>query len=140
MVPSSLLILSSSVCKSLQCLISTLTQGLKVVTDLDSLFQLCCGEGGILQINITGMCVGSAFSVWTTLGLPQLTEVCAFLNLHCSGSRLFYRGTVQRGPCISCTFLVGLLNFWDVPQEHRLLYAVCLLCGADFRLYYSWQM
>ena len=50
-------ILGSSICKSLlQCLISTLTQEAKVVTYLGSHVQLCCGEGGTQQTNITGMC------------------------------------------------------------------------------------
>ena len=50
-------ILASSICKSLlQCLIPTLTQEAKVVTYLGSLAQLCCGEGGTLQTNITGVC------------------------------------------------------------------------------------
>jgi len=31
-------------------------KGVKVVTYLGSLVQSCCGEGGILQTNITGMC------------------------------------------------------------------------------------
>ena len=48
--------------------------GAKVVTYLGSLFQLCCREGGTLQTNTSG-CVGSARSVWATLGLPPLT-VC----------------------------------------------------------------
>ena len=43
-----------------------------MVTYLGSLVQLCCcREGGTLQ-------TGSARSVWTTLGLPQLTVACAF--------------------------------------------------------------
>ena len=42
-------------CKSLQCLISALTQGGKGVTYLGSLVQLCCGEGRTLQTNITGV-------------------------------------------------------------------------------------
>ena len=50
-----LFILASSDCKSLQRLISSLTQGAKVVTCLGSLFQLCCGEGGTLQTNITSV-------------------------------------------------------------------------------------
>ena len=50
-------ILAPSVCKSLlQCLTPTLTQEAKVVTYLGSLAQLCCGEGGTLQTNTTGMC------------------------------------------------------------------------------------
>ena len=77
MVPPSLCILASSVCKSLQCLISALTQGAEVVTYLGSRVQLHYGEGGTLRANITGVC-GSARSAWTTPGLPPLTAVCAF--------------------------------------------------------------
>ena len=42
-----------------------------MVTYLGSLVQLCCKQ-------ISLACVGSARSVCTTLGLPQLTVVCAF--------------------------------------------------------------
>ena len=42
-----------------------------MVTYLGSFVQLCCGEGGTLQTNITGMC-GSACSVQAKLGLPPL--------------------------------------------------------------------
>ena len=53
---SSLLILASSVCKSLQCLISALTQG----GEGGHLFRLtcwvCCRVRGILQTVITGLC------------------------------------------------------------------------------------
>ena len=45
-----------SVCWSLQCLISALTQGAVVDTFLGSLVQSHCGEGGTLQTNNTGMC------------------------------------------------------------------------------------
>ena len=45
-----------------------------MVICLGSLVQLCCGEGGALQTNITGMCGGSQ-SVWATLGSSTLT-VC----------------------------------------------------------------
>ena len=55
-VPSALFILASSVCKSLQYLTSSLTQGVKLVIHLGSLVQLCCREGGTLHTNITGMC------------------------------------------------------------------------------------
>ena len=53
---TSLFVLASSVCWSLQCLISTLTQGAVVDTFLGSLVQLHSGEGGMLQTNNTGMC------------------------------------------------------------------------------------
>jgi len=71
-------ILASSVCKSLQCVISTLTQGGKG----GQLFRLTCSvvlwgrEGHCKQISL--LCVWSAHSVWTTVGLPPLTEACAF--------------------------------------------------------------
>ena len=53
MVPS---VLAASVCWSLQCLISALTQGTVVDTFLGSLVQSRCGEGGTLQTNNTGVC------------------------------------------------------------------------------------
>ena len=91
-------ILASTVCKSLQCLISALTQGVKVVTYLGSLVQLCCGEGGTLQINITGTC-GECPQCTDHAGFaPSSPHVC-FPGLHCSSSRLLRRGNVQNGPC-----------------------------------------
>ena len=73
MVPSSLFILASSVSKSLQCLISALTQG----GEGHHLFRLTCSivlQGGRNTANKYHWCVcGRAHSVWTTLGLPQLT-------------------------------------------------------------------
>ena len=53
------LCLTSSVCWSLQCLISALTQGGRWWTlflFLGSLVQSRCGEGGMLQTNNTGVC------------------------------------------------------------------------------------
>ena len=39
------------------------TRGAKVVTYLGSLVQLCCGEGGTLQTNITDLC-GGVFALY----------------------------------------------------------------------------
>ena len=56
------LCLTSSVCSSLQCLISTLTGGtggghfFVCLFVLGSLVQSHCGEGGMLQTNNPGMC------------------------------------------------------------------------------------
>ena len=47
---------SKAVCWSLQCLISALTQGGGGGHFLGSLVQSCCGEGGTLQTNNTGVC------------------------------------------------------------------------------------
>ena len=54
-------VIASSVCWSLQCLISILTQRegwwtLFFFFFLGSLVQSCCGEGGTLQTNNTGVC------------------------------------------------------------------------------------
>ena len=57
------LCLTSSVCWPLQCLISVLTQGGRWWTHLFYFIfsrltiQSRCGEGGMLQTNITGMCL-----------------------------------------------------------------------------------
>ena len=72
-VPPSLCILASSVCKSLQCLISSLTQG----AEGGHLFKLTCSVvlwGGRNTANKYHWHVRGVYgpSVWTTLGLPQL--------------------------------------------------------------------
>ena len=51
---------------------------------------------------ISLVCVGSARSVWATLGLPHSRRVC-FPGLHCLGSRLLCRGIVYGGPRVACT-------------------------------------
>ena len=68
-----LFILASSVCRSLQCLISTLTQG----SESDHLFRLTCSVvlwGGGNTASKYHWFVGNACSVWATLGVPPLTE------------------------------------------------------------------
>ena len=74
-----LFILASSVCWSLHCLISALTKGVgvKVVTSLGSLVQSCCGDGGTLQTNITGMC-GECSQCFSRTGFAPAHGVCAF--------------------------------------------------------------
>ena len=67
-------ILASSVCKSLQCLISTLTQG-------GRLFRLTCAvlqwEGGALQATIPGVC-GECSQCLGHTGFAPTHGVCAF--------------------------------------------------------------
>ena len=100
-----LFILASSICKSLQCLISTLTQGGVVVTFLGSLVQLAVGrEEHCKQISLA--CVGSACSVWGTLGLLRLM-VCVL-----SQSTLLRLPIALQGNCLKwalgCVHLPGL--------------------------------
>ena len=100
-----LFVLASSVCWSLQCLISTLTQGAKVVTYLGSLAQSCCGEGGAPQTNTTGEC-GECSQCLAALGLPPLM-VCGL-----SQSTLLRLQVVLQGNCLrralGCMHFPGL--------------------------------
>ena len=78
------------------------TRWRKVVTYLGSLVQLCCGEGGTLQTNITGVC-GECSQYMDHTGFAPAQGSMRFPGLHCSGSRVLCRGTVQSRPCILCT-------------------------------------
>ena len=95
-----------------------------MVTYLGSLVQLCCGEGGLLQTNITGMCgkcsqcLGHtgfapahsvcAFPVYTAQALGCSTRNCLRWALDCihfpglshsgSGSQVLHKGTDLIGP------------------------------------------
>ena len=48
-----------------------------MVTYLGSLVQSCCGEGGTLQTNITGICE-ECFQCLSNTGFASAHEVCAF--------------------------------------------------------------
>ena len=100
-----------------------------MVTYLDSLVQSCCGEGGTLQTNITGMCGGcsqclrhTGFALLTACVLSQSTLLqlqvalqgnclkqalgCMhFPGLSCSasGSQVLHKGTDSVGP-VFCAF------------------------------------
>ena len=89
-------ILASSLCWSFQCLISPRLKGVCVVTYLHSLVQLCFGEGGTLQTNITGMC-GECLQCMSHTGFAQAHGLC-FLVLHCSGCGVLCRTLSKAGP------------------------------------------
>ena len=73
-----LFILASSVCWSLKCVISALTQGGGGGHFfLGSLVQSCCGEGGTLQTNISGVC-GECSQCLGHTGFAPAHGVCAF--------------------------------------------------------------
>ena len=120
-VPS---VLASSVCCSLQCLISTLTQGGRWWTlFLGSLIQSRCGEGGRLQINNTGMC--SQCLSHTGPALPVAHRAQA---LGCS------TGNCLR-PALGCMHLPGLSRSgsgtWVVLRgAHSVGPAHCALPGS----------
>ena len=99
---SLLFILASSFCKLLWCLIIALTQGAKVVTYLGSFVQLFCGEGGTLQTSITSLC-GECLQCMDHTGFDIAQGDMFFPGLHCLGSRLLCRVTVQSRCCVLCT-------------------------------------
>jgi len=53
------------------------TRGAVVVTFLGSHVQMCCGEGGTLQTNITGVC-GECSQCLGHTGFAPAHDVCAF--------------------------------------------------------------
>ena len=62
-----------------------------MVSCLGSPVQSCCGDGGDLQTNITGMC-GEHLQYSGHIGFAPSQGGCVcFPHLHCSGSRLLYR-------------------------------------------------
>ena len=99
----SLFILASSVYKSLQCLISALTQGGKG----DHLFRFTCSVvlwGGRNTTNKYHWQVWGVLAVYGPHWVCPHSGLVCFPSLYCSDSRLFCRGPAPKcGPCISCT-------------------------------------
>ena len=88
-----------------------------MASNLGLLIQLCCGEGGALQTNVTGLCGERSQCSGHTGFAPRSQHMC-FPRLHCSGSRLLYR---ERA--LSCV----RFQFSGTPQRRRLGCA-CVLC------------
>ena len=101
-----------------------------VDTFLGSLFQSCCGEGGTLQTNNTGMC-SQCFS--HTGFSPRSRRVC-FPCLHCLGCRLLCRELSEASPGLYALPRSKLLRFRfsGTPQRHILGWA-CVLCPSQVR-------
>ena len=119
-------VLASSICWSLQCLISALTQGGQWWTlFVGSLVQLRCGEGGTLQTNNTGVC-----SQCLSHTGPDLAR-----GTHSSGSRLLHRELSEAGPGLHAPLRSKPLRFRHScsPQRHRLGWA-CVLCPSQVRV------
>ena len=126
-------ILASSVCRSLQCLMSALTQGVKVVTCLGSLVQLCCGEGGTLQTNITSVC-GDYLQSMDHTGFAPAHGACAF-PLYTAQAPCYSEGKLSKaGPGLRALPRSKLLRFrfLGTPQRHGLGWA-CVFCPSQVR-------
>ena len=120
-----LFILASSVCWSLQCLISALTQGGdRGHFFKDHLFSCSVGrEEHCKQITLA-----CAHSVLATLGLATLMACVCFPCLHCVGSRLLCRELYEASPGLYALPRSKPLRFTysSTPQRHRLGWA-CVL-------------
>ena len=104
-----------------------------MVTYLGSLVQLCCGEGGTLQTNITGTC-GKCSQCRDHTGFAPAHSTCAFLVYiaqppGCSAGELS-----KAGPGFRALPRSKLLRFRfsGTPQRHRFDCA-CVLCPSQVR-------
>ena len=105
-----------------------------MVTYLGLLVQLCCGEGGTLQTNIPGVCWG-VLAVYGPHWVCPSSQCICFPSLHCSGSRLLRRGTVQLSkarPAFSALSKCKPHRFSGTPQGHKLGWAR-VLCPSQIQ-------
>ena len=102
-------------------------------TYLGSLVQLYCGEGGILQTNITGVCEKCLQCLGHTGFIPA-HGVCAFL-LYTAQAPGCSAGELSRvGPGL-CEFPRSKplrFRFLGTSQRHRISWA-CTLCPSQVR-------
>ena len=123
MVPS---VLASSVCWSLQCLISALTQGGWWWTLFSGLLvQSLCGEEGTLQTDNTGVCLQCLSHTG-----PGPAHIA-----HSSGSRLLHWEPSEA--CLGLhpppTSKPLRCRHSGIPQRRRLGW-VCVLCPSQVRV------
>ena len=130
-------ILVPSVCKVLQCLTSTLTQGVKVDTYSGSLVQSCCGGGWGDTADKYHWRVWGALQC---LGHPGSAPACVL-----SQSALLRVQVLLQGHCLKWALVVALprskplrFRFSGVPQRHRLGW-VCVLCPSQVRAAGVWR-
>ena len=102
-----------------------------MVTYLGSLVQLCRGEGGTLQTNITGMC-GECSQCLGHTGFAPTHSVCVFplytaQALGCSAGELSKVGPGLRALPRSKPLMS---RFSGTPQRDRLSW-VCVLCPSQ---------
>ena len=128
-----LFILASSVCWSLQCLISALTQG----GEGGHLFRLTC-----LVVLWGGRNTANKYHwrLWGVLPVSQPHWVCpcslrvCFPRLHCTGSRLLRQELSEAGPGLHTPPRSKPLRFRHSgsPQMCRLSWA-CILCSSQIQ-------
>ena len=104
-----------------------------MVIYLGSLVQLCCGEGGTLQTNITGMC-GECSQCLGHTGFAPAHGMCAFL-VYTAQAPCSSAGELSKagpGLCTLSGSKTCRFRFSGTPQRHRLGWA-CVLCPSQVR-------
>ena len=101
-----------------------------MVIYLGSLVQLCCGEGGTLQTNITGIC-GECLQCLGHTGFAPAHGVCAFLvyTAQAPGCSAGEPSKAGPGMCALPRYKPIRFMFSGTPQGHRLGWA-CVLCPS----------
>ena len=104
-----------------------------MVSCLGSLVQSCCGEGGTLQTNITGVC-GECSQCLGHTGSAPARGVCAFLVYTTQAPGCSAGGLSKGGPGLRvCPRSKPLrFRFSGTPQRHRLGWAY-VLCPSQAR-------
>ena len=102
-----------------------------MVTYLGSLVQLCCGEGGTLQTNITGVCRVCSQCMDHT-GFAPAHGLCAFpvYSAQAPGGSAGELSKVGPGFCALPRSKLLRFRFLGTPQGHRLGWA-CVLCPSQ---------
>ena len=123
-----LFVLASSVCWSLQCLISALTQG-----GSGHFFRLTCSDvlwGGRNTANEYHWCVLTVSRPhWVC---PRLWCLC-FPRLHCLGSRLLCLELSEASPGLYALPRSKPLRFKFSGSQRRRLSWACVLCPSQVR-------
>ena len=101
-----------------------------MVIYLGSLVQLCCGEGGTLQTNITGAC-GECLRCLGHTGFAPAHSMCAFLvyTAQAPGCSAGEPSKAGPGMCALSRYKPIRFMFSGTPQGHRLSWA-CVLCPS----------
>ena len=89
-----------------------------VATDLGSLVQLCCGEGGTLKTNTAGMC-GECSQWMDYTGLPQPKVVCTSWVHTAQAPGCFAMVLSQMDPVLHELPRSQPLRFLGALQGHR---------------------
>ena len=104
-----------------------------MVTHLGSLVQLCCGEGGTLHTNITGVC-GECSQCLGHTGFDPAHGVCAFpvYTAQAPGCSAWELSKVGPGLHALPRSKPLRFRFLGTPQSHRLGW-VCILSPSQVR-------